>query len=83
MILVLVEATSSGEALETSREAVTLARDLSAAGGGVPVDAVVVGTPDDALVGVLAAYGVRRVHALTGSAYDSFAGAAGSGTIRR
>ncbi len=76
MILVLVEVTPAGEAVETSREAVTLARELSAAGGGVPIDAVVVGTPDDALVGVLASYGVRRVHALTGSAYDSFAGAA-------
>ena len=76
MILVLVEVTPTGEAVETSREAITLARDLSAAGGGVPVDAVVVGRPDDALVGVLASYGVRRVHALTGAAYDSFAGAA-------
>ncbi|RYC14129.1 electron transfer flavoprotein subunit alpha/FixB family protein [Nocardioides zhouii] len=76
MILVLVEVSPAGEAVETSREAVTLARELSAAGGGVPIDAVVVGTPHDALVGVLASYGVRRVHALTGSAYDSFAGAA-------
>ena len=76
MILVLVEVSPAGEAVETSREAITLARELSAAGGGVPIDAVVVGTPDDALVGVLASYGVRRVHALTGSAYDSFAGAA-------
>jgi electron transfer flavoprotein alpha subunit len=76
MILVLVEVSPAGEAVETSREAVTLARELSAAGGGVPIDAVVVGTPDDALVDVLGSYGVRRVHALTGSAYDSFAGAA-------
>ncbi len=76
MIIVLVEVSPSGEAVETSREAVTFARDLSAAGGGVPIDAVVVGTPDDSLVGVLASYGVRRVHALTGPAYDSFSGAA-------
>src|SRR5688572_2697555 len=76
MILVLVEVSPAGEAVETSREAVTFARELSAAGGGVPVDAVVVGTPDDALVGVLGSYGVRRVHALTGSAYDSYSGAA-------
>jgi electron transfer flavoprotein alpha subunit len=76
MILVLVEVSPAGEAVETSREAVTFARDLAAAGGGVPIDAVLVGTPDDALVGVLAAHGVRRVHALTGPAYDSFSGAA-------
>lgn len=76
MILVLVEVSPAGEAVETSREAVTFARDLAAAGGGVPIDAVLVGTPDDALVEVLAAHGVRRVHALTGPAYDSFAGAA-------
>lgn len=76
MIIVLVEVSPAGEAVETSREAVTFARDLSAAGGGVPIDAVVVGTPDQSLVGVLASYGVRRVHALTGPAYDSFSGAA-------
>jgi electron transfer flavoprotein alpha subunit len=76
MILVLVEVSPAGEAVETSREAVTFARDLAAAGGGVPIDAVLVGTPDDALVGVLGAHGVRRIHALTGPAYDSFSGAA-------
>jgi electron transfer flavoprotein alpha subunit len=76
MILVLVEVSSAGEAVETSREAVTFARDLAAAGGGVPIDAVLVGMPDDALVQVLAAHGVRRVHALTGPAYESFSGAA-------
>ncbi|GAA1927958.1 electron transfer flavoprotein subunit alpha/FixB family protein [Nocardioides hwasunensis] len=76
MILVLVEVSPAGEAIETSREAVTFARDLSAAGGGVPIDAVVVGSPDDALVKTLATHGVRRVHALTGPAYDAFSGAA-------
>ncbi|MDT0183684.1 electron transfer flavoprotein subunit alpha/FixB family protein [Microbacterium sp. ARD31] len=76
MILVLVEVTPEGEAVETSREAITFARDLSASGGGVPIDAVVVGQPADGLVGVLASYGVRRVHALTGAAYDAYAGAA-------
>jgi electron transfer flavoprotein alpha subunit len=76
MILVLVEVSPAGEAVETSREAVTFARDLSAAGGGVAIDAVVVGTPDDALVKTLATYGVRRVHALTGPAYDAYSGAA-------
>ena len=76
MIVVLVEATPSGEAVEVSLEAVTFARDLAAAGGGVPIDAVVVGEPGEQLASVLASYGVRRVHALTGPAYDSFSGAA-------
>ncbi len=76
MILVLVETTPDGDAVEVSREAVTFARSLSESGGGVPVDAVVVGTPSAELVAVLAAYGVRRVHALTGSAFDAFSGAA-------
>lgn len=76
MIVVLVEVTPAGEAVETSREALTMARELSAAGGGVPIDAVVVGEPSAALVDTLAAHGARRVHALTGPAYDAFAGAA-------
>ncbi len=76
MIVVLVEVSPSGEAVETSREALTLSRDLAAAGGGVPVDAVVVGAPDEELVAVLAAYGVRRVHALTGHAFEAYSGAA-------
>ena len=76
MILVLVEVSAEGQAIETSREAITFARDLAAAGGGVAIDAVVVGMPAEALVAQLAAYGVRRVHALTGSAFDAFSGAA-------
>ncbi|MGB0100432.1 MAG: electron transfer flavoprotein subunit alpha/FixB family protein [Nocardioides sp.] len=76
MILVLVETTPAGEAVEVSREAVTFARSLSSAGGGVPIDVVLVGEPGAALTELLAAYGVRRVHALTGAAFDAFAGAA-------
>jgi electron transfer flavoprotein alpha subunit len=76
MILVLVEVSPAGEVVETSREAVTFARELSAAGGGVPVDAVLVGVPPDDLVAVLASYGVRRIHALTGPAYAAYSGAA-------
>ncbi|GAB6986595.1 electron transfer flavoprotein subunit alpha/FixB family protein [Nocardioides pyridinolyticus] len=76
MILVLVETSLSGEAIEVSREAVTFARTLSAEGGGVPVDAVVLGTPSPELVALLSEYGVRRVHALTGSAFEAFSGAA-------
>lgn len=76
MIIVLVETTPTGEAVEVSREAITFARSLAAEGGGVPVDAVVVGEPSAELVDTLAAYGVRTVHALTGDAYTSYAGAA-------
>lgn len=76
MIVVLVETSLAGEAVEVSREALTFARTLSAAGGGVPIDAVVVGSPEPALVETLASYGVRRVHALTGDAFSSYAAAA-------
>ncbi len=76
MIIVLVETAPTGEAVEVSREAITFARSLAESGGGVPVDAVVVGEPSADLVGTLAAYGVRTVHALTGEAYASYAGAA-------
>ena len=76
MILVLVEVSHTGEAVETSLEAVTFARDLAAAGGGIPIDAVVVGTPGDDVVKALAEHGVRRVHALSGPAYDAYSGAA-------
>jgi electron transfer flavoprotein alpha subunit len=76
MILVLVETTPTGEAVEVSREAVTFARSLSAVGGGVPIDVVVVGEPSAELVEVLASYGVRRVHALTGPAFEAYSGAA-------
>lgn len=76
MIVVLVEVSPAGEAVEISRETITFARDLAAAGGGIPVDAVVVGRPTDGLVATLASYGVRRVHALTGSAFEAFSGAA-------
>ena len=76
MIVVLVEVTPSGEPIEVSREAVTFARTLAAAGGGVPVDVVVIGQPSESVTRTMAAYGVRRVHALTGDAFDAFSGAA-------
>lgn len=76
MIVVLVEVSPTGEAVETSLETITFVRDLAAAGGGVPVDAVVVGPPSEMLVALLASYGVRRVHALTGPAFEAFSGAA-------
>ena len=76
MIVVLVEKDLDGLAVEVCRETVTFARSLSEAGGGVPVDAVVVGEVSDALREQLAAYGVRDVHRLAGEGFDSFAGAA-------
>ncbi|GAW52388.1 MULTISPECIES: electron transfer flavoprotein subunit alpha/FixB family protein [unclassified Nocardioides] len=76
MILVLVETSPSREAVEVSREAVTFARSLSDSGGGVPVDAVVVGAASEALVATLASYGVRQVHVLEGDAFAAFSGAA-------
>jgi electron transfer flavoprotein alpha subunit len=82
MIIVLVETTPAGEAVEVSREAITFARSLAAEGGGVPVDAVVVGEPSADLVATLAAYGVRTVHALTGEAFASYAGAAWAAGIQ-
>ena len=75
MILVFVETDLEGAAVEVSLEAVTFARDLSAAGSGVPVDAVVVGTVSDALRTELATYGVRTVHRVGGAAVEAFSGA--------
>lgn len=75
MILALVEKDLAGLAVEVSRETLTFARSLSEAGGGVPVDAVVVGDVSDALREQLTAYGVRQVHRLTGEAYDAYGGA--------
>ena len=82
MILVLVETSPSVEAIEVSREAVTFARSLSESGGGVPVDAVVIGAPSADLVDTLGRYGVRTVHALLGDAYASYAGAAWAAGIQ-
>ncbi|MEO5664064.1 MAG: electron transfer flavoprotein subunit alpha/FixB family protein [Nocardioides sp.] len=76
MILVLVEKTLDGAAVEVSLETLTFARSLSEAGGGVPVDAVVVGDVSDSLRAQLAAYGVRELHHLTGAGFEAFAGAA-------
>ncbi len=76
MILALVERDLDGSAVEVSLETLTFARSLAAAGGGVPLDAVVVGTVSADLRAQLGAYGVRDVHQLTGPAFDAFGGAA-------
>ncbi|PUA82563.1 electron transfer flavoprotein subunit alpha/FixB family protein [Nocardioides currus] len=76
MILVLVEKDLDGAAVEVSLEALTFARSLSEAGGGIPIDAVVVGDVSPDLRESLAAYGVRDVHTLGGEAFAAFAGSA-------
>ena len=75
MILVYVETTADG-ASEVSLEAVTFARELSTAGGGVPIDAVVVGPSPEGVPAELASYGVRTVHHADDDAFDRFSGAA-------
>lgn len=84
MILVVIESEAAG-ATEVSRETVTFARDLSAAGGGVPIDAVVVGEVPggiDALAQQLASYGVRDVHHVTGDAFSAYGGAAWASAVQ-
>jgi electron transfer flavoprotein alpha subunit len=76
MILVLVEKDLDGAPIEVSLESLTFARSLSEAGGGVPIDAVVVGDVSAELQSTLAAYAVRDVHRLGGAGFDAFAGAA-------
>ena len=76
MILVLVEKDLDGAPIEVSLESLTFARSLSEAGGGVPIDAVVVGDVSAELQSTLAAYAVRDVHRLSGAGFDAFAGAA-------
>jgi electron transfer flavoprotein alpha subunit len=81
MILTLVEKNLDGSAVEVSLEALTFARNLSATGGGVPVDAVVVGEVGDDLRKDLAAYGVRNVHVVGGEAAASYSGAGWASAI--
>ncbi|GAB3791762.1 electron transfer flavoprotein subunit alpha/FixB family protein [Nocardioides ungokensis] len=81
MILVLVETDASG-AVEVSREALTFARDLSSAGGGVPVDAVVVGPVPPGLREQLEAYAVRTVHKADGEGFAAFSGAAWAAAVQ-
>jgi electron transfer flavoprotein alpha subunit len=81
MILVLVETDDSG-AIEVSREALTFARALGEAGGGIAVDAVVVGEVSDALRDQLAADGVRTVHRAGGQTFTAYAGAAWAAAVQ-
>jgi electron transfer flavoprotein alpha subunit len=81
MILTLVEKNLDGSAVEVSLEALTFARNLSAVGGGVPIDAVVVGELTDELRKELAAYGVRHAYALGGDSLSAYSGAGWAAAI--
>jgi electron transfer flavoprotein alpha subunit len=81
MILVWIETDASGVA-EVSRETLTLARSLSEAGGGVPVDAVVVGALADGVQEQLAAYGVRTVHHAFGEDLAAYSAAAWAAAVQ-
>ena len=59
-----------------SLETVTFARKLATAGGGVPIDAILVGPSPEGASAQLAAYGVRTVHHADSEDFDRFSGAA-------
>lgn len=80
MIVVYVE-TAGGQATEVSLEAVTFARSLAAAGGGIPVDAVVVGPMGDAVPKELAEHGVRTVLHADSPELATFSGAAAASAV--
>jgi electron transfer flavoprotein alpha subunit len=81
MILTLVEKDLEGAAVEVSLEALSFARKLSAEGGGVPVDAVVVGEVSDELRKELATYGVRTAYQVQGDAAAAYSGASWASAI--
>ena len=81
MILVHIETDLDGTASEVSLEAVTFARNLSAEGGGVAVDAVVFNDLSDDLHKELAAYGVRTVHRVGGDDVAAYSGAGWASAI--
>ncbi len=79
MIVVLVELDE--ESVEVSREALTFARSLSAAGGGVPIDVVVVGEVSPDQVADLGRYAVREVHRVGGDAFSAYSAAAWAAAV--
>lgn len=85
MIVVLVE-TDAGGVLEVSRETITFCRALAREGGGVPVDALLVGEPAgagfDDVVAELGKYGVRAVHHAQGEAFTAYSGAAWAAAVQ-
>jgi electron transfer flavoprotein alpha subunit len=80
MIVVLVELDE--DSAEVSREALTFARSLSVAGGGVPIDAVVIGEVTPEQVAELGRYAVRDVHQVTGEAFSAYAAAAWAAAVQ-
>ena len=80
MILVYVETAADG-VNEVSLETVTFARDLSAAGGGVPDRRGRGRTGPEGVAAELAAYGVRTVHHADGDDFDRFSGAATAAAV--
>lgn len=81
MIIVLVELDE--ESAEVSREALTFARSLSAAGGGVPIDAVVVGDVSADQLAELGQYAVREVHRVGGDAFSAYSAAAWAAAVQQ
>jgi electron transfer flavoprotein alpha subunit len=82
MIVVLIETEADGTATEVSLETITFARSLGAAGGGVPLDCVVIGEPSPELVSQLGAYGVRELHVASGDAFSAYSGAAWAAAVQ-
>lgn len=82
MILTLVETQADSLAVDVSLEALTFARSLSTEGGGVPIDAVVVGEVSDALRRQLSVHGVRTVHRVTGDDVAAYSGAGWASAIQ-
>ncbi len=80
MIIVLVELDEDSG--EVSREALTFARSLSAAGGGVPIDAVVIGDLSEADVAMLGQYAVREVHRVGGAGSTAYSAAAWAAAVQ-
>ncbi|MFT4083136.1 MAG: hypothetical protein QM638_11175, partial [Nocardioides sp.] len=80
MIVCWVHGDADGALSEISRETLTMARRLSAAGGGVPIDAVHVGDLPDALaaelVDGLAGHAVRTLYQARGEGFAAYSGAA-------
>jgi electron transfer flavoprotein alpha subunit len=81
VILTLVEKDLEGAAVDTSLEALTFARRLGAEGGGIPVDAVVVGAVSDELRKELATHGVRNVYEVGGDGVAAYSGAGWASAI--
>jgi electron transfer flavoprotein alpha subunit len=86
MIVVLLETDASG-AVEVSLETLAFARTLSAEGGGVPIDAVVVGDlPEgltiESLAAQVGAHGVRDLHHAGGPQLAAYSGAAWAAAVQ-